>query len=311
MGRRRKGDAVHGWIVVDKPSGISSTSVVNRVRRHLNAQKAGHGGTLDPLATGVLPIALGEATKTVNYALHGDKAYRFTVRWGQATETDDAEGEVTETSDRRPSDDEIERALPGFTGLIRQVPPRYSAIKIDGERAYDLAREGEQVEIPVREVEVLDFQYLGANDADHGAFMVECGAGTYMRSLARDLAKTLGTVGHIADLRRLAAGCFTEEDAISLEEIENSSITHAREQLLLPVEAALDDIPALTLTTAEAQRLRLGQSVRFLSRQDRHRLDSIGATEDDEAVLAMADGQPVALVRIDGPEIRPLRVLNL
>ena len=311
MGRRRKGDPVHGWMIVDKPSGISSTTVVNRVRRHLNAQKAGHGGTLDPLATGVLPIALGEATKTVNYALHGDKAYEFTVRWGQATATDDAEGEIIETGDHRPSDDDIDAALPQFIGLIKQIPPKYSAIKIDGERAYDLARDGEDVEIPVREVDIFEFTYLGPVDNDHARFAVSCGAGTYMRSLARDLAKAVGTVGHIAQLRRIAAGCFDEDDAIPLDEIENSAITHAREQLLLPVEAALDDIPALTLTTAEAQKLRLGQSVKFLSRQDRHRLDSINACEEDDAILTMADGKPVALVCLEGPEIRPLRVLNL
>ncbi len=311
MGRRRKGDPVHGWMIVDKPIGISSTSVVNRVRRHLNAQKAGHGGTLDPLATGVLPIAFGEATKTVNYALHGDKAYEFTVRWGQATDTDDAEGDVVETSDNRPDEAAIKAALPQFIGTIKQIPPRYSAIKIDGERAYDLARDGEEVEVPEREVEVFDFTYLEAVDADHARFSVQCGAGTYMRSLARDLAKAVGTVGHIAQLRRISAGCFTADDAIPLDEIENSAITHAREQLMLPVEAALDDIPALPLTTAEAQKLRLGQSVKFLSRQDRHRLDSIDASEEDDAILTIADGKPVALVYLDGPEIRPLRVLNL
>ncbi|MEM6902466.1 MAG: tRNA pseudouridine(55) synthase TruB [Pseudomonadota bacterium] len=311
MGRRKKGDPIHGWMVVDKPIGATSTQVVSRVRRHLDAQKAGHGGTLDPLATGVLPIALGEATKTVNYALHGDKSYAFTVRWGAATDTDDAEGEVIKTSDSRPTEQQIRDALSKFTGLISQVPPKYSAIKIDGERAYDLARDGVEVEIPTREVEIFDFDLVEIVDTDHARFEVACGAGTYVRALARDLALELGTLAHVSQLRRLSAGPFTAKDAIPLDEIEDSSITHAREQLLLPVEAALDDIPALALTRDEAQKLRLGQSVKFLSRQDRHRLDDLDIEDEGEPILTMSDGKPVALAQLDGPEIKPIRVLNL
>ena len=310
MARQRKGNPVHGWVIVDKPLAMTSTSVVNVVRRLFGAQKAGHGGTLDPMASGVLPIALGEATKTVNYALHGDKAYQFTVRWGQATDTDDGEGDIVETHDRRPSEDEILAVLPRFIGAIQQIPPRFSAIKINGERAYDLARGGEIVEMTPRTVDIFDLALAGMPDDDHALFDVRCGAGTYMRSLARDLAVALGTVGHIVELRRVAAGPFVEDDAISLDFLREAAINGALEQHLLGLEVALDGIPALSLTEQEAQRLKNGQALRFLSRQDQHRLAEIAAS-GEEVFLASFQGVPVAMVCQDGPDIKPVRVLNL
>ena len=310
MARQRKGNPVHGWVIVDKPLAMTSTSVVNVVRRLFGAQKAGHGGTLDPMASGVLPIALGEATKTVNYALHGDKAYQFTVRWGQATDSDDGEGDIVETHDRRPSEDEILAVLPHFIGAIQQIPPRFSAIKINGERAYDLARGGEIVEMTPRTVDIFDLALAGMPDDDHALFDVRCGAGTYMRSLARDLAVALGTVGHIVELRRVAAGPFVEDDAISLDFLREAAINGALEQHLLGLEVALDGIPALSLTEQEAQRLKNGQALRFLSRQDQHRLAEIAAS-GEEVFLASFQGVPVAMVCQDGPDIKPVRVLNL
>lgn len=311
MGRRRKGDPVHGWVIVDKPLDMTSTQVVNVVRRLFNAQKAGHGGTLDPMATGVLPIALGEATKTINYALHGDKEYRFTVRWGVATDTDDAEGAIVAEHAHRPSGTDILAILPSFTGVITQVPPRYSAIKIAGQRAYDLARAGAEPEMVAREVEILELTLVDTPDADHAVFDVVCGAGTYVRALARDMARLLGTCGHVVSLRRVMAGPFDEQHAISLDFLRESAINGNLEQNLCGVEAALDGIPALSLTAQEAQRLKHGQSLRFLSRQDQHRLDGISTGNPDDMFVASFQGVPVAMVCQDGPEIRPVRVLNL
>src|SRR5690606_18006997 len=225
MGRRRSGRPVHGWVVIDKQAGMSSAHVVARVQRLIGAAKAGHGGTLDPLATGVLPVALGEATKTVAYVMDGRKRYRFTVRWGEARDTDDSEGAVTETSDARPDRDAIVAALGDFVGLIRQTPPAFSAIKIDGRRAYALARAGEAFAVEPREVQIDSFELIALQDRDHAVFDVHCGKGTYMRALARDLARRLGTVGHIAALRRTAAGPFDEAAAISLESLE--SLVHS------------------------------------------------------------------------------------
>lgn len=311
MARRRKGNPVHGWVIVDKPPGMTSTQVVNVVRRLFNAQKAGHGGTLDPMATGVLPIALGEATKTIHYALHGDKEYEFTVRWGQATDTDDAEGQIIATHDHRPDQAAILAALQHFIGDIQQVPPRYSALKIDGERAYDLARAGAEIEMTARTVEIFDLALLDMPDDDHARLWVSCGAGTYVRSLARDLAVMLGSCGHVSVLRRVVAGPFCADDAISLDFLRESAINGTLEQNLCGVAAALDGIPALSLTAQEAQRLKHGQSLRFLSRQDQHRLDGITTGATDDMFLASFQGIPVAFVVQDGPEIRPVRVLNL
>jgi tRNA pseudouridine55 synthase len=313
VARKRKGTPIHGWLVIDKPPGMTSTQVMARVRRLLNAEKAGHGGTLDPIATGVLPIAFGEATKTVAYAMDGTKTYRFRLRWGEQTTTDDLEGSVIATSDRRPTEDEIEVALEAFQGEISQVPPQFSAIKVDGERAYDLARAGETVELASRIVRIDGFHLIGLPDADHADFEVECGKGTYMRSLARDLALALGTVGHITRLRRLNVGSFTLEKAISLDDLAALEQGAAVERLLLPIETALDDIPAFALTEAEAHRLRLGQTVALLRRQDRERLECLDydPSGDGAVVLAVSGGKPVALAKVEGGEIRPVRVLNL
>ncbi len=308
MGRKHRGRDVHGWMVVDKPAGLTSSAVVGRVRRLTGAAKVGHGGTLDPLATGVLPLAFGEATKTVSYAMDGRKVYRFTVRWGEARDTDDAEGEVTETSDARPDAAAIEDALAGFRGDIAQIPPRYSAIKIDGRRAYDLARADAAVEIAPRRIRVHNFELRNLIDSDHAEFEVESGKGAYMRGLARDLARALGTVGHIAALRRVMVGPFTEADSISLDKLQALGHSAALDDYLLPVETALDDIPALAMTDPEARRLRNGQPVSLLAVARRSPLSGI---PQGAIVCAMAEGRPVALARIEGGEVRPVRVLNL
>lgn len=308
MTRRRRGLPVHGWLVIDKPAGMTSARVVAAVRRITGAAKAGHGGTLDPMATGILPVALGEATKTVPYAMAGRKRYRFTLRWGEARSTDDAEGSVTATSLARPTDAEIRQVLPRFIGLIEQVPPAFSAIHVAGARAYDLARAGQVVELEARRVAIDRFELVELVDADYAAFEVECGKGAYMRSLARDLAVALGTVGHIAALRRTVVGPFTEERAISLESLETLGHSAAALGHLLPVETALDDIPALALTDTEANRLRCGQSVGLLRRQD---LERIGHLESGSLICAKAGGKPVALARFEAGDLRPVRILNL
>ena len=312
MARKRKGQPVHGWLVLDKPEGLTSTQALSRVRRLLNAEKAGHGGTLDPIATGILPIALGEATKTVSYVMDGEKTYLFTLRWGERRTTDDREGEVIERSDRRPTAVEIEAALPAFHGVIQQVPPQFSAIKVDGERAYAIAREGDVVDLEARAVRIDRVALTGMPDPDHATFEVACGKGTYIRSLARDLAEALGTVGHVQTLRRTRVGRFTLDRAISLDDLAALEQGAAAENLLLPIETALDDIPALALTEAEAHRLRHGQSVALLTRQDRERLKWLhGTAGEGGAVFAHFGGTPVALARVEGAEVRPVRVLNL
>jgi tRNA pseudouridine55 synthase len=308
MARRRKGQPVSGWIVLDKPAGMTSTQAVAAVRRLLNAQKAGHAGTLDPLATGVLPIALGEATKTIPHVVDARKVYRFTVRWGSATDTDDSEGRPVASSDVRPGRAAIAAALPAFEGEIRQVPPRYSAIKVDGERAYDLARAGETVELVARPVTVHRLALEALPDRDRAELVMECGKGAYVRSLARDLAVALGTVGHVEKLRRIAVGPFHEAAAISLECLQGLGHSAAASKHLLPVETALADIPALALTEAEASRLRTGQSVGLLRRSD---LNRIGTLEDGALVCATADGRLVAIARYESGEVKPVRVLHL
>jgi tRNA pseudouridine55 synthase len=308
MARRRRGQPVHGWVVLDKPAGITSMAAVAAVRRIFDAAKAGHAGTLDPLATGVLPIALGEATKTIPFILDARKSYRFTIRWGEARATDDAEGAVTATSDRRPTRAEIEAALPRFTGEILQTPPAYSAIRVGGERAYDLARAGEAVELAPRPVLIERFELLEIPDPDHAKFAVRSGKGAYMRSLAKDLAVALGTVGHIVELRRTAVGPFQETAAIPLASLEALGHIAAASGRLLPVETALDDIPALALTDAEALRLRSGQSVGLLKLSDRERL---GRIRSGDLVCAMSGGKPVALARWDAGDLRPVRVLHI
>ncbi len=312
MARKRKGLPIHGWLVLDKPEGMTSTQALGKVRWMLKAEKAGHGGTLDPLATGILPIAFGEATKTVAYAMDGTKVYHVTLKWGERTTTDDREGPVVEQSDVRPTREDIERALGGFLGEIQQVPPQFSAIKIDGERAYDMARDGETVELAPRTVRIDRFDLVSLPDDDHAAFEVQCGKGTYIRALARDLAAALGTVAHVTVLRRVRVGRFTLENAISLDDLAALEQGAAVERLLLPIETALDDIPALALTDAEAQRLRHGQAVILLTRHDRERLkgvqDHVGG---DGIVLTLFAGKPVALARVEGAEVRPVRLFNI
>ncbi len=315
MGRRRKGTIINGWVNLDKPTDLGSTEAVSIVRRALNAQKAGHGGTLDPLATGILPIALGEATKTIPYCQDALKIYTFSVIWGEARNTDDAEGEVIETSEHRPSEQDILNLLPGFTGDIAQVPPQFSAIKIDGERAYDLARDGQQLEIKARPVYIETLELL-ENGPDKARFRCVCGKGTYMRSLARDMAKALGTVGYIADLRREAVGALTLDNAISLAKFREIADSAGPEELVssavLPVETVLDDIPALALNEREAVRLKNGQTLSFIARPDVDRLHHAGLDLEHEAhALAFYNDKPIALVTVQGVDIRPLRVLNL
>ncbi len=297
---------IDGWLVLDKPVGLGSTQAVGKVRRLFNAEKAGHGGTLDPLASGVLPIALGEATKTVPFVMDGRKEYRFTLCFGEARSTEDKEGEVVATSDRRPTDEAIRAVLPAFLGEIEQVPPAFSALKVAGRRAYDLARAGQAVELKPRRVIIERLELVGRPDPDHADFVVACGKGTYIRSLGRDLAKTLGTVGHLASLRRTAAGPFREGAAISLSKLE--ALGHIPPLLgaLAPVATALDDIPALALTETQANRLRQGQSV-LLTRD---------APSGGPLFRAELSGKLVALVRAEsdpavGLSLKPVRVFNL
>jgi tRNA pseudouridine55 synthase len=297
MARRRKGQPITGWIVVDKPMGMSSAHVVGKVKRLLDAAKVGHAGTLDPLATGVLPLALGEATKLVAYAMDGTKTYRFTVQWGEARSTDDMEGEVVARSDARPSRQAVERALPDFTGVILQKPPAYSAIKVDGERAYDLARDGQPPDLPPREVEVIRLVLLDARP-DSADFELECGKGTYVRSLARDLALALGTYGHVTALRRTQVGPFDEADSFSLDKIAELSDSAPPCGLLLPIETPLDDIPAVAVMESEASRLRHGQSV-FVPRQL------------SGEVVIKASGSVIGIGVLENGNLKPKRLFNL
>ena len=308
MGRKHRGKAIHGWIIIDKPGGLSSNAVVGRVRRLTGAAKVGHAGTLDPMATGVLPMALGEATKIVSYLMDGAKAYRFTVRWGEQRNTDDAEGEVVATSDARPAKEQILVVLGNFIGDIEQVPPVFSAIKIEGKRAYALARADQAPEMKPRTIHIEDLKLLSVVDADHAEFEAVSGKGAYMRSLARDLGTALGTVGHIAQLRRIAVGPFDEKQAISLDKLESLRHSAPLSEYLLPVETVLDDIPALALTETEARKLSQGQAIPVLPVASRSPLKNIG---QGDVVRVMAEGRLVALAKINGGEIRPFRVMNL
>ena len=308
MGRKHRGKTIHGWIIIDKPGGLSSNAVVGRVRRLTGAAKVGHAGTLDPMATGVLPMALGEATKIVSYLMDGAKAYRFTVRWGEQRDTDDAEGEVVATSDARPAKEQILVVLGNFIGDIEQVPPVFSAIKIEGKRAYALARADQAPEMKPRTIHIEDLKLLSVVDADHAEFEAVSGKGAYMRSLARDLGTALGTVGHIVQLRRIAVGPFDEKQAISLDKLESLRHSAPLSEHLLPVETVLDDIPALALTETEARKLSQGQAIPVLPVASRSPLKNIG---QGDVVRVMAEGRLVALAKINGGEIRPFRVMNL
>ena len=317
---RRKGRPVHGWLVLDKPAGLGSTAALGIVKRIFGAAKAGHAGTLDPLASGVLPIALGEATKTVAFAMDGSKTYTFAIRWGEARTTEDGEGAVTATSAVRPDAARIRAILPRFTGPIRQRPPAFSAIKVDGNRAYDLARAGAAVALEERVVAIDALDYLGSPDPDHAEFRCRCGKGTYIRALGRDIALALGTVGYISALRRERVGRFAVAEAISLASLREIGQKAAAggaadggpAPLLLaqlkPIETALDGIPALALTGGEADRLRQGRPVPVLRGDNRAVADTLppGST-----LYAMADGKIVALLRWDGALVHPLRLFNL
>jgi len=298
---------VHGWVVLDKPVGMTSTHAVAVIKRLFNAKRAGHAGTLDPLASGSLPIALGEATKTVPFVFDGRKIYSFTVRWGEERDTDDAEGRVVNTSSERPSRAAIEAFLPRLTGTIEQVPPRFSAIKIAGERAYDLARDGETVEIAPRTVTMHRLELVDMPDPDHAVLAAECGKGTYVRALARDLGRALGALGHVSALRRERVGPFGQTDMIPLERLESLCHRAAAGEgnladILLPVETALDDIPALAVSPADAARLQRGQAVLLRGRD---------AAVIRGTVQVAAGGQLVAIAEVDRGEIVPKRVFNL
>jgi len=303
MSRRKKGRAIHGWLVLDKPVGMTSTQAVGTVRRLYDARKAGHAGTLDPLATGVLPIALGEATKTVPYAVDGSKHYRFTVRWGVATDTDDAEGQIVGTSDVRPSRDAIEALLPSFTGEILQIPPAFSAIKVDGNRAYDLARAGEAVELEARPVAIESLTLIGVPDRDTATFEARCGKGTYVRALARDMGKALGCLGHTIALRRTRVTPFDETQAVTIEVLEAAAQEgeEALQRLLLPIEAALQDLNMLSVGQNDAARLLRGQPVLIRGRD---------APTNAGPTYATCKGHLIAVGHIEKGELRPVRVFN-
>jgi tRNA pseudouridine55 synthase len=308
MARKRRGQPIHGWIILDKPLGMSSSRAVGAVRRLLDAAKAGHGGTLDPLATGVLPIALGEATKTVSYAMAGRKRYRFALRWGEARDTDDGEGQIIATSTLRPTREAIMAALPAFRGVIAQRPPAYSAIKVAGERAYELARGGAMLDLASRPVTIESFDLVDCPDRDSAVFEAMVGKGTYIRALGRDLALALDTYAYVTELKRLSVGGFTLARAISLDKLAALGHSAATSEHLLPLETALDDIPALALTEDEVRALRCGQAVTRLRPLDRAPLDAI---TDGATIRATSNGRLVALVAVEAGLIRPVRVMNL
>jgi tRNA pseudouridine55 synthase len=305
MSRRKKGNPVHGWVILDKPLNMTSTQAVGAVRRAFSAQKAGHAGTLDPLATGILPIALGEATKTVPFAVDGEKAYRFTVRWGAETTTDDTEGPVTKTSESRPTREAIEALLPRFHGEISQVPPAFSAIKIGGERAYDLARGGEDVVLEPRTVVIERLALAESPDDATSVFEAECGKGTYVRALARDMGRILGCFGHVIALRRTRVGPFSESNAVTLEAIQaaaQSEDIEAIGKFLAPVEMALADLPELLVSQSDAASLARGQAILIRGRD---------APVMTGPAFATSKGRLIALGELDKGALHPTRVFNL
>ncbi|WP_292287424.1 tRNA pseudouridine(55) synthase TruB [Marivita sp.] len=301
MGRKRKGRDISGWLVVDKPAGPTSTAVVNKVRWAFDAKKAGHAGTLDPDATGVLAVALGEATKTVPYITDALKAYEFTVRLGQATKTDDAEGDVIARSDLRPDDDAIKDALHGFVGEIMQVPPQFSAVKIDGERAYKRARDGEDMDLAARPLWVEELTLLDRPDADHAVLMLVCGKGGYVRSIARDLGEVLGCLGHVQSLRRVWSGPFEASEGISLDQVEALARTPELDRYLRPIEEGLADLPELTCTPEAAVKLRNGNPAMVIA----------SGVEYGEECWVSCDGTPVAVGRYKSGDMHPSRVFVL
>ena len=318
MARRgkKKGRPVSGWLILDKPVGMGSTEAVSKIKWLYKAEKAGHAGTLDPLASGMLPIALGEATKTVPYVMDGTKIYRFTIAWGEERSTDDLEGEVTKSSDLRPSEEAIRALLPKYTGVVMQTPPQFSAIKIAGERAYDIAREGEVVDIPPREVEIGRLEIVELPDERHTVLEVECGKGTYVRSLARDMGRDLGCFGHISELRRVEVDPFTADDLVTLEELEAAAPGappekddadapsigerfRALDEFLLDTGAALDCLPQVTLTDDAATKVRLGNPAIVRGRD---------APVEAEEACAFAKGRLVAIGAIEAGMFKPRRV---
>lgn len=300
MARKQKGRAISGWLVVDKPAGMTSTAVVSKVKWAMDAQKAGHAGTLDPDATGVLAVALGEATKTVPYITDALKCYRFVVRLGVATKTDDAEGEVIQSSDLRPSDEEIAAALAAFRGDIQQVPPQFSAVKVEGERAYDIARGGGAMDLAARPLWVEKLEIVSRPDADHVELEMVCGKGGYVRSVARDLGEALGCYGHVLWLRRLWSGPFDAETGISIEQLDSLGRTKELDAFLLPLELGLGDLPELPTTADGAMRLRHGNPGIVLSSN---------AEYGDEAWASYL-GRAVAVGIYKAGELHPSRVFN-
>jgi tRNA pseudouridine55 synthase len=306
--KRDKRD-VNGWCILDKPVGMTSTHAVSVVKRLFSAKRAGHAGTLDPLASGLLPIALGEATKTVPFVMDGQKTYRFTVRWGEERDTDDSEGRATATGDERPAPDQVQALLPRFTGTIEQVPPRYSAIKVAGERAYDIARSGETVELASRPVEIHRLDLIESPDADHSVLAAQCGKGTYVRAIARDMGRALGCYGHVSALRRTGVGSFREADAVTLEALQAAAPTpeggpgegHLATHLL-PVDAGLRSIPSLGVSRADAARLARGQAVLLRGRD---------APVMQGMVAVSTHGDLIALAEVERGELRPRRIFNL
>lgn len=309
MGRKKKGDIVDGWVCLDKPFEMGSTEAVSRIRRLFNAQKAGHAGTLDPLASGILPIALGEATKTVPMMMEAQKIYRFTINWGVSTDSVDREGEIIGRSDVRPTVDQVKAALPAFVGEIDQTPPRFSAIKVDGARAYDLARDGVEFELQARRVTIHSAEVSDAPDADHVEITIRTGKGVYVRSLARDLAAVLGAEGHVSALRRERVGPFSTENAVTLDSLEEMVHRSAASEGLLPVATALDDIPELAVTDQDAFSLRQGRPIVLLPRQVETLKDRL---RDGSRTVSAFQGQTlVALCQLRAGRLEPDRVFNL
>jgi tRNA pseudouridine55 synthase len=303
---KKRGKPVHGWVVFDKPLGMSSTQAVGKIRWLFNAEKAGHSGTLDPLATGLLPIALGEATKTVQWAMDGRKTYRFRIKWGAETETDDLEGKISAQSASRPNQSSVESILTDFIGEITQIPPIYSALKIDGERAYDLARAGEAPEMKPRQVLIEELRLIDASNPEQADFEVVCGKGTYIRALARDMGRKLGCLGHLTLLRRIQVGPFSEKHMISLESLEELSHKPDRESalqgVLQSISTVLDGIPALAVVDGQAAQLRQGQSVL---------LRGANAPINCAAVLVTHEGRPLGICEIAQGSLKTKRLFNL
>lgn len=316
MGRRKKGVDVHGWLVLDKPEDFTSTDAVSVVRRLFNANKAGHAGTLDPLASGILPIALGEATKTVPWLMEAEKSYSFTIRWGVSTDSQDREGKITGDSAVRPTPEAVAEALKGFLGEIEQVPPQFSAVKVDGERAYDLARDGQTVELKARQVVLHEAALVDTPDADHSVITVRSGKGFYIRALVRDLAQKLGAEGHVSRLRRTAVGGFTESMAVGLDELKELVHKAAAFEALRPVETALADIPAVAVNGEDAFKLRQGRPIVLLPHviedlKARFRPRTIAGVDASRAAFAVFGGSAVALGDVRAGKFSPTRVFHL